>query len=56
MVDELLMPLRQQGILLVGIHIIFPDENSNIVIDQNMIKQLLRIEKKYYQRYHCQSY
>ena len=44
--DELLMPLRQQGILLVGIHIIFHDENGNIVIDQNIIKQLLKIEEK----------
>ena len=44
--DELLMPLREQGILLIGIHIIFHDENGNIIIDQNIIQQLLKEEEE----------
>ena len=44
--DELLLPLRQQGILLVGYHIIFHDVNGNIIIDENVIKKLLKDEEK----------
>ncbi len=44
--DELLLPLRKQGILLIGFHIIFHDINGNIIIDQAVIKQLLKEEEK----------
>ena len=44
--DELLLPLRKQGILLIGYHIIFHDINGNIIIDQNIIKQLLKKEEE----------
>ncbi len=44
--DQLLVALRQQGILLVAIHIIFHDENDRIIIDQNVIKELLEKEEK----------
>ena len=43
--DELLVLLRQEGILLVGVHIIFHDSNDNIIIDQNIIKELLAKEE-----------
>ena len=43
--DELLILLRQQNILLVAIHIVFHDENDNIIIDQNIIKELLQTEE-----------
>ena len=44
--DQLLVALRQQGVLLVAIHIIFHDENDRIIIDQNVIKELLEKEEK----------
>jgi hypothetical protein len=44
--DQLLVALRQEGILLIAIHIIFHDENDNIIIDQNVIKELLEVEEK----------
>ncbi len=43
--DELLLALRKQGILLIGIHIVFHDEDNNIIIDQNIIQQLLQQEE-----------
>lgn len=43
--DELLILLRQKGILLIGVHIIFHDINDNIIIDQNIIKELLEKEE-----------
>ncbi|MCF6183261.1 MAG: ABC transporter substrate-binding protein [Bacteroidales bacterium] len=43
--DELVVILRKAGILLVGIHIVFHDENNNIIIDKNIIKQLLEEEE-----------
>ncbi len=39
--DELLTLLRAAGILLIGIHIIFHDENDRIVIDRHEIERLL---------------
>ncbi len=43
--DKLLIDLRSQGILLIAIHIIFHDENNNIIIDKGKIKQLLTDEE-----------
>ena len=43
--DELLVMLRLEGILLIGVHIIFHDINDNIIIDQNIIKELLEQEE-----------
>ncbi len=40
--DELLVALRRVGILLVGIHIIFHDQDGNIIIDRQVIQQLLQ--------------
>ena len=44
--DELLVLLRQEGILLIAIHIIFHDINDNIIIDQLIIEELLKKEEK----------
>lgn len=43
--DELLVALRQQGLLLVGIQIIFHDHENNIVIDQREIDRLMYQEE-----------
>jgi len=40
--DELLIILREAGILLIGYHIIFHDSNDNIVIDRQEIERLLK--------------
>jgi len=39
--DQLLPLLRKEGILLVGVHIIFHDSEGNIVIDKDEIRRLL---------------
>ena len=44
--DELLIALRKQGILLIGVHIVFHDEYDNIIIDQKAIQQLLQEEEE----------
>jgi hypothetical protein len=44
--DELLVALRKHGILLIGVHIVFHDENDNIIIDRSVIQQLLEKEEK----------
>ena len=43
--DELLVALRKQGILLIGIHIVFHDKDNHIIIDKNVIQQLLEKEE-----------
>ncbi len=43
--DELLLALRKEGILLIGVHIVFHDEDNNIIIDKNIIQQLLEQEE-----------
>ncbi len=43
--DELLPLLRSVGILLIGIHVIFHDENLNVIIDQKIIKKNLLLEE-----------
>ncbi len=44
--DELLPALRKQGILLMGIHIVFHDKENNVIIDKSIIRQLLDEEEK----------
>jgi Trk K+ transport system NAD-binding subunit len=42
--DELLLPLRQQGILLVAIKVVYHDENLEMIIDAHKIEALLEEE------------
>jgi len=47
--DELLLPLREQGILLVAIRVIYRDESNNIIVDEDEINARLEKEGLYRQ-------